>query len=280
MRASLILILLAGCAVEDPDGPPAVLLDDDDSAVDSDDDDSSVVPGPALLQAWVSDVELLGAGPDPLGRSHAEAAALTSAAPLGAWRLADGTPVPGLGLHPDRGDLVEACEVFDATSFDGLPAGFDVGAALVLAPSAGDSVALPWDDGRYRLDEGPRLEGASAWTLSSPDATWSVALSAPPRPTGVQPGPGTISLLGPRSISWAPGGGPVEIVLLRFASAVNRTNWEAVRCVAEDDGSFLLDPTPLAGPFSGDLLLTVTRSTWSADGTTLFSRSTAADAHP
>ena len=278
----LIVPVLPGCPSEEEPDEPIVLLDDDDSAAisDDDDDDSAVVPGPEILQAWVSDLEILGSGPDPLGRSQAEAIATTDLTPLGAWRLPDGTPVPGLGLHPDRGDLIEGCEAIDSVASDGLPAGFDVGAALVLAPSSGDSLALPLLDGRYVLEDGPRPASAMAWTLSAPEGELTASMTAPRRPVGVQPGPGTLSLLSPRNITWTPGGGDVEILLLRFASLVNETAWEAIRCVAEDDGAFIVDPTGLAGPNTGDLVLTLTRASWSADGATLFARSTAALATP
>ncbi len=282
-RGSLLLsglLLLAGCPSAPPVEEPIVLLDDDDSADEPDDDDDSAVDPPLLLQAWIADIETLGTGPDALGQSHAVSAALTQPAPLGPWQLSNGTPVPGLGLHPDRADLFEGCEEIDSIAVDGLPAGADVGPALVLAPSSGDSHALPLSDGRYRIDAGPRLSAASQWTLSDAEADLVVPFSAPTRPTGILPGPGTISLLSPRNITWAPADGPVEIVLLRYASLVNVNAWQAVRCVAEDDGAFVIDPTSLAGPNTGDLELTVSRAEWSADGANVFVRSTTALASP
>jgi hypothetical protein len=284
-RSSWTLCLvaaLAGCPTEPDEEDPIVLLDDDDSAAvtdDDDDDSADPVPVAELLQAWVVDREIFSGNPDPLGESHAVGTAVSSPAAVGPWRLVDGTPVPGLGLHPDRADLLEACEEFTSVTLDALPATFDVGPALVLAPSSGDPVALPLGDMHYRLDDGPRLSSAATWTLTDDDSEFSATLQAPTRPIGVLPGPGTISLVSPRNITWTPGGGPVELLLLRFASAVNETAWEAVRCVAEDDGSFILDPTPLAGPNTGSLVFTVSRSVWTDDGS-VFTRSSVALATP
>lgn len=272
--------LLLGCPQQVEPEPPITLADDDDdSAALADDDDSSALPDPRL-QAWIADLETLGFGPDPLGSSQGRATGVVDLTPLGDWRLPDGTPVPGLGLHPDRDDLLEACEEIDSTSLDGLPSGADLGPALVLAPSTGDSATLLPEDGRYVLEDGPRLSSAGAWTLSDQDGALAIDWSAPGRPSGVLPGPGTFSLVSPRNITWTAGGGPVEILLLRFGSQTSTLNWEAIRCVAEDDGAFVLDPTPLAGPFTGDLVLSLTRAAWTGEGGSVFARTTAILANP
>lgn len=274
------LLLTLGCPSGAPPDEPLVLLDDDDDSAWLPDDDDSAVEPPLRLQAWIVDQEILGLEPAPVGESHAAASALLAPVGLGAWRLADNAPVPGLGLHPDRADLLEACEALDASSPDGLPAGADLGSELRLSPSSGDTLTLPWVDGRYLLDAGPPISGAPSWTLSAGSPDPALAFSAPTRPAGVQPGPGTFSLGSTQQVTWTPADGPVEILLLRFDSPINTSDWEAVRCVAEDDGVFSIDPTSLAGPNTGSLVFTVSRASWSADGTDVFVRSTAALADP
>lgn len=263
----LILLALAGCpAEEEVEGPIVLLPDDDDSAADDDDD---ATPDERVLRLWRVDRTVRAAGED----DRLEALAGAALGLPGTWpqtiELPDGTPLPGLTLHPDATGALDECEVLESASGWGPLPPDEASGTLTITSDAGLSNPLVLVADGERFEGSGDFDGVSnSWSLdaSEPASLPPGALAgfdAPGLPGPGQPGPGPINLLGTLSVSWTPvGADAVEILLLRFASPVNDQGWEAMRCLVADAGAFAFAPIELAGPGTGPLVVSVSAAEW------------------
>ena len=287
------LVFLLGCGLPTVDPPDVVIeLPDDDDSADDDDDDSanpgddddaagpddddvSTSPDRAGV-VWVLDRHHWTLPDDAVHRGYAEGSFATDpAVPVTDLLGPDGFPLPGVLLHPDvdpfAGD--EGCEAIAGDDArDPLPLSEDVGDALHLTaegggadltiPRKGDLYTWAGADGPPDDAFGITLDGGASW----PGSDTPGAFAFPAAPADVVPTPGTVSgaALGSLHVGWIPGGGEgrIEILVARYAAAADTSAWTAVRCLADDDGTFTIDASALIAAGSGDLRFAVTRAAW------------------
>jgi hypothetical protein len=301
---SLLLTLLAtvlGCGLPPFEDPGDIVLpddddsslpgdgdDDDDASDDDDDDDDATNPDDTDRSGvvWLLDRHLWTLPDEGLYATDA-GASFQAAPPSTMLDLLGpaGLPLPGGLLHPDLDPFAggEGCQVISHLDPRGpLPPSDDVGVGVHLVDEEGTSdVEIPFVEGGYRVEiDGAvtaeqfalSLEGGADW----PGSDTPAALTMPDRPSGIVPTPGTISGtgLGSFHVQWVPDdpdveGGRIEIFVLRFAAPASEGEWEGLRCLADDDGTYTMNASDLISAGSGDLQLSISRASW---------RSIAADA--
>ncbi len=258
---------------DDNDDDSGGASSDDDNDTESGDDDSWAEDGSWGL-AW------LRAQTDATSTSQSEDSLVGRASfggsgskPAGTDLLGeDGRPQPGFALHPDLlPDEEEGCTPISSTdTWDTVPSTADVGDSLDFDGGTQESLlALTVSSGLYRVDRDETVPftqadvvatGSSTW----PAATWTGALVAPQTPSLQLPTPGgSLQDLTQLRFLWEAGSADdfVELQIIRYSNQAATGPWSGLRCVAQDDGEYIVDATA-AAVGSGPLYIVFCRAVW------------------
>ena len=275
LHLACLLALLVGCPQPEEAGP-ARLADDDDSAyLDDDDDDASLERSGVV---WLQERQELHTNAATVDRVLAVAS--FSGQPLASMgRYADhsdlGLPLPGLLLHPELAPEFEGGEgclpIAHDEDWAALPGSVEVGDKVHLESPGGAGLDLVMEDELYRLaGAGPltasswalELEGGPDWPPSETGAVIELPEQVSLHNTGT--GPGSMSSFEDIRVAWVAGDEDslVEITLVRFLSAEDRSSWTGVWCLSPDDGEVYLDAPALPNAGNGPVHVSIARARW------------------